>query len=136
MIVKGLDNKEYKLILKSKPRQNASKPHIIARELLKKIFPNEIIYEEILLKGSKRFNKKDLYADFFIKSFMLLIEVHGEQHYKKGFFHKTKLEFIQAQSNDSRKREWCELNNIIYIELPSKESENEWKERIINAGND
>jgi hypothetical protein len=136
MKVIGLDNREYSLILKSKPRTSASKPHIRARELLKKLFPNEIIYEEVLLKGSKRFNKKDLYADFFIRSFMLLIEVHGEQHYEKTFFHSSKLDFIQARSNDARKREWCELNNIKYVELPSRENENEWTERILESGND
>ena len=133
MIVKGLDGKEYKLKLKSKPRKNASKLHIRARELIKEIFPNDIIYEEILLIGSKKFNMKNLYADFFIKTRKLVIEVHGKQHYEKvSHFHNSKLEFIQAKSRDARKIEWCNINDIIYIELPYGENNEQWADRIIN----
>ena len=128
--VKGLDGKEYKLTLKNKPRGNASKLHVRARNLLAKLFPNDIIYEEVLLKGSAKFNKKNLYADFFIKSRKMIVEVQGQQHFKKTFFHGTKLEFLQAKANDSRKREWCEINEIIIIELPYGESDEEWSSRF------
>lgn len=128
---KGLDNKDYKLTLKLRIPKKCSKQHIRARNLLKEMFPNYIVYEEVRLKGTKIFNK-DLYADFFIPTHDLLIEVHGEQHYKKTFFHKTNLEFIQARSRDQRKRDWCELNNFTYIELPSGETDEQWKHRINN----
>lgn len=134
MIVIGLDGNKHKLSLVSKPKSNASKPHIRARVLLKEMFPNRIIYEEITLKGSNKFSKKNLYADFFIPSEDLLIEVHGEQHYRKTFFHETEMDFIQAKANDARKKEWCRINEITYIELPSKESEDDWKLRIRTEG--
>ena len=132
MIVTGFDNKQYKLSLSNKEASNPSGQHIRGRLLLKNIFPNDIIYEEVTLKGSKKFNQKDLYADFFILSHMLIIEIHGEQHYKKTFFHKSKLDFIQAKARDLRKRNWCDLNNITYIELPSGETNEQWRSRIYN----
>lgn len=133
MIVIGLDGKEYKLKLKSKPRSNASKLHIRARELIKDIFPNDILYEEIVLVGSKKFNMKNLYADFFIKSRKVVIEVHGKQHYEKtSHFHNSKLEFIQAKARDARKKEWCDINSIIYIELPYGEKDEQWRNRILD----
>lgn len=130
MIVKGLDGKEYKLKLNTKVKDKCSKPHLRARELLNEIFPYDIVYEEVTLRGSKVYNTKDLYADFLIPAHNLLVEVHGEQHYKKTFFHNSKLEFIQAKARDARKREWCEINNICYVELPSGEKDEEWRARI------
>ncbi len=132
MLVKGFDNKEYKLKLSTKQRTNCSKGHIRARILLKKIFPNDIVYEEVTLLGSKRANKNILYCDFLIPSHDILVEVHGKQHYEIGYFHDSKLSFIKAKSNDLRKIEWCELNNISYIELPDGESDAEWELRIFN----
>lgn len=131
MIVKGFDNKDYKLSLSTKQSTNPSKYHIRARILLNKLFPNDIVYEEVTLKGSKKFNQKDLYADFLIPSHSILIEVHGEQHYKyNNFFHSSKLDFIQSKARDMRKLSWCQLNDIIYIELPSGESDEQWERRI------
>ena len=60
-----------------------------------------------------------------------IIEVHGEQHYKFiPFFHGTMINFLSAKTNDNNKRQWCELNGIIEVELPFNESDNQWKSRI------
>jgi hypothetical protein len=60
-----------------------------------------------------------LIADFFIPDLSILIEVHGEQHYKfVKRFHKTKAGFKKSQLRDQKKKDWCELNDIIFIELP------------------
>lgn len=131
MIITGLDNKQYKLKLSNKESSNASGPHIRARILLKSVFPNDIIYEEVTLKGSRKFNQKDLYADFLIPTHMIMVEVHGDQHYKHiNFFHSSKLDFIQSKARDIRKNNWCQLNNITYIELPSGETDEQWRNRI------
>jgi hypothetical protein len=37
------------------------------------------------------------------------------------------LGFVKHQKRDREKKEWCELNNIEYIELPF-DKENDWKE--------
>lgn len=133
MKVVGLDGRSYSLTF-SKPPTKVSKGHALARGLLKEFFPNDVIYEEVTLKGTKRFNKSNLYADFLIPNHKILVEVHGDQHYEhNAFFHESKLDFIEGQKRDRRKMEWCELNDIIYIELPCKESLDEWKRRISNG---
>ena len=135
MIVKGLDGKEHKLSLRSKPRQNASSLHVRARKIIKELFPHDVFYEEILLKGSKKFNSKNLYADFLSKSQMMVIEVHGKQHYQYcPHFHGSKIEYAKALANDKRKEEWCILNDILYVPLSYKENDDDWKERIRCSG--
>jgi len=133
MKVTGFDGKSYNLKFK-KAKGKCSKYHEKARVLLKKIFPLESIYEETLLLGSRKLNRPNLKADFIIPSRKLLIEVHGKQHYEYcGFFHGNQLNFLEHKSRDSRKMEWCELNNIQYIELPYDETESEWLCRIQNV---
>lgn len=132
MKIQGFDGKIYNLKF-GKPKPNCSTFHIKARDLLKKTFPFDSIYEETLLLGSKRFNRPNLRADFFIPSRKILVEVHGEQHYTyKSHFHKNRLSFLEHKSRDLRKIDWCNLNNIIYIEFPYNESESEWLCRIEN----
>jgi hypothetical protein len=93
---------------------------------LRFLFPAYRILEEVPLPGI------NLTADFFIPIQNKIIEVHGEQHYKYvPHFHGTYLGFARSRANDRKKREWCELNNLEYIELPHNESENEWKTRIV-----
>jgi hypothetical protein len=73
-----------------------------------------------------------LRADFFIPELPRVIEVHGEQHYKYvKHFHKSETDFAVAQKNDLIKQEWCNLNEIGYVELPFNKIK-EWK-KIINA---
>lgn len=83
------------------------------------------ICEEVLLPGSG-----NLEADFYIPKYKLLIEVHGGQHYKpnKHFF-SSMGDFKKAQTRDRKKRLWCELNDITYVELDST-NVNEWERTI------
>jgi hypothetical protein len=92
---------------------NPSKLHTTARSIIKKELPGSSIYEEVQLLGT------GLIADFFIPDMRILIEVHGEQHYKfVKRFHKSKAGFIRSQKRDATKKEWCSINDITYIELP------------------
>ncbi len=133
MKVTGFDNREHVLSLKFK-QGNCSSGHLEARTLLKKIFPNDSIYEEVTLKGSKKAaSEANLAADFFIPAHKIIVEVHGKQHYEYvAHFHESKSNFLESKKRDSRKKEWCYINNIIYIELPTGK-ENEWERRIIDA---
>jgi predicted adenine nucleotide alpha hydrolase (AANH) superfamily ATPase len=64
----------------------------------------------------------------------ICLEVHGEQHYKfVPFYHSTMLNFLKSQKRDKEKLEWCDINNIQYIELPFDESKEKWIDRIKNA---
>lgn len=106
--------------------------HQRARLLLSQLFPTDRRLEEVTLPGSKRRGGRDLRADFFLPMRRLVVEAHGEQHYKFVLdWHKTPLGFIQAQQRDRDKEEWCELNGIGYVALPHWESDDEWSRRIL-----
>jgi hypothetical protein len=107
---------------------NKSDLHMAARELLKQQFPTFQIIEEVPIPVRKSDN---YYLDFYIPMLKAAIEVHGEQHYKFiGFYHNSQLGFLKQQKRDREKKEWCDINNIKYVELPYNENINEWTNRI------
>jgi len=127
----GLDGREYSLnarkyMVDGNQTRPRSSLHLEARTLLKEMFPGDIILEEITLPGCK----PTLYADFFIPLQKLIVEVQGEQHYKQNsFFHKTDDAFLKAKKRDVLKKRWCEVNDLIIIELPY-DKKSEWRDRI------
>lgn len=133
MKVTGLDGKEYSWTLASSNKSDSARsaPHLKAREVIKKIFPNARFYEDITLPGSGR--NSVLYGDFYLPLHRIMIEVNGEQHSKFiPHFHKDKMNFYKGMSRDRRKIEWCELNSITLIALNYDETPEEWEE-IING---
>jgi hypothetical protein len=137
MKILGLDGKYHKWNHACKRKVKSSKLHVAARELLHIIFPLCFIAEEVYLPGTKINRHKTLYADFYIHSERLLIEVHGEQHYKYNSFHYSdKLVFYKAQGRDHDKQRWCAVNDITYLELPHYESIEQWRKRILTRSND
>ena len=117
----GFDGKYHKFNYSKnkarKYRKNKSSYHKEAKEIIKDLWPNHSLYEEVTLPGSKRLGRKSLlYADFFLPELTLIIEVHGQQHYEYcPFFHKDKMDFVIAKKRDSDKIEWCDLNEIKII---------------------
>ena len=108
--------------------ENKSSLHLKARQILKNCYPTLQVLEEVPVPIKRSDN---YYIDFYIPMLKTAVEVHGEQHYKfVQFYHNNQLGFLRSQKRDREKREWCELNNIKYIELPFTESENEWEIRI------
>ena len=136
----GFDQREHKFnFAKNKSRkylENKSSLHTKTREIIKELFPNLSVYEEVTLPGSKRIGRSSLlYADFFIPELMLIIEAHGRQHYQYcSFFHKDKMDFLNAKKRDLDKIEWCEINNIKIAVLPFDRKE-EWKQLILQTTN-
>jgi hypothetical protein len=129
----GLDGKIYPWNPKSGSMANKeqSSYHLLAKKVIKTIYPLEPLLEEVSLPGTK----PTLYADFIIPLRNILIEVHGEQHYNWVMrFHPTKKDFILGKRRDRIKKEWAELNKFYFVELPYWENENEWRYRIINIG--
>lgn len=107
---------------------NKSTHHIRARQLLHELFPTLQILEEVSIPVR---SKEVLYLDFYLPLLKTCIEVHGEQHYKFiPFYHTTKLNFLKAKKRDNEKKEWCEKNNITYVELPYSEKLDDWTKRI------
>ena len=114
----------------SSPR---SKLHLKARTILKDIFPTVQILEEVAAPITRT---EKLFFDFYLNTVKLVVEVHGQQHYKfNTLFHASAQDFANQRKRDRRKAEWCEYNNITYIELPYNEDEDQWRFRI-NQRND
>lgn len=115
----------------SKKSTNKSEPHIKTKELLVNLFPTLQILEEVPISLRR---SETLYLDFYLPLKRYCIEVHGEQHYKfVPFYHNNLLGFIKAKKRDEDKKEWCNINDIKYIELPHNETLEQWTERITNA---
>ena len=134
MQIHGLDGRIYSWNPSVSQAQCTQKSslHIKAKKLLDNLFPHDIILEEVSLVGSKtQIRRSTLRADFFIPNRNLIIEVHGEQHYKfNPFFFKSKLSFYKAKGRDTDKKEWCELNHIILVEFNYNEDIDEWRNKI------
>jgi len=98
--------------------KNASKVHKAIVQYFKKELPSFNISQNHKIE----IDNKNLYCDIFCNSpFHFVIEIMGEQHYKFiKHFHGTEKNFRTAQLNDRLKREWCEMNDYCYIEIPVK----------------
>ncbi len=108
---------------------NKSALHLSARNLLKELYPTMQLLEEVPIYPRKN---EVSYLDFYIPLIKKCIEVNGEQHYKYiPFYHSNRLSFLKAQKKDREKKEWCNINNIKFIELPF-DKQNLWKELINN----
>lgn len=105
-----------------------SELHLKARELLQQEFPFLSILEEVYMPVLK---KKKLPFDFFIPKNNLIIEVHGEQHFKYiPFYHKTKFDYLRSKVRDNDKKEWCKLNNFRLVEFLWNENIETWKMKL------
>lgn len=101
--------------------------HLAARKLLKELYPTMQILEEVPIYIRRN---EIAYLDFYIPLINKCIEVHGEQHYKFiPHFHVNRMGFAKAQKKDREKKDWCELNNITFVELPYNQQPS-WKELI------
>jgi hypothetical protein len=81
-------------------------------EFLVDLFPTLPIRKEhfVVYKGQK------LFVDFFIPSYLLAIEVHGEQHDRfVEHFHGGDRGWREHRSRDRLKAEWADVNNISYL---------------------
>lgn len=134
MIYKTLAGEDIKWRPNSSPRENASKLHMEAIQLIKELMPTALICEECVLPLGLRY--KSLYVDIFIPDFNIMIEVDGSQHDSFNiFYHKDKQAFAKQQLNDKIKEDWCEVNNIVLIRLKEKDGPEEWKRKIIAGAN-
>lgn len=138
MKITGLDGKEHKFNYSKyhsrKFNKNKSKLHEIARDILRDIFPDYSIYEEVTLPGSKKPGRKGLlFADFYIPDLNLIVETHGRQHFEYSrHFHSSISSFYLAKQRDRDKIEWAELNGIDVVTLAYNEKE-QWKNQILKV---
>lgn len=80
---------------------------------LKKLYPHDIILEEVKIPESR------LFCDFVIPSVKLVIEAQGKQHYEfSTLFHQYYIDFVNQQNRDQMKRDFCQQNNLTLVEIP------------------
>jgi len=131
MQFKTLDGKTISINLRAKAlcrevtKRSAGQQHL--NILLKEIYGPVEIFEEFIIPGER------LSLDFFIPKRKMAFEFHGKQHYNiNRFFHKHKQDFINQQKRDSRKSEWCQINNITLVEISDEKiSQGELRVQII-----
>lgn len=115
-------------VVRSNEHRPRSKLHLQARLLLKQLYPALQIMEEVPFKLRRN---QSGFLDFYINTIKTVVEVHGSQHYKfNTLFHTSIHDFINQKKRDAALADWCELNNLTYVELPFNESIEEWKLRI------
>lgn len=128
MKVIGINEKIYNLKGKYSVKKNKSKYHLKTRQLLKQLFPFEIILEEVYIPGCPT----KLYLDFLIPNRRIAIETQGEQHEKYvRHMHGEITGFINSLGRDNLKKQWCELNGIKLVELLYNETIQEWTNKLI-----
>jgi hypothetical protein len=134
----GFDGKEHLFnYIKNESRRNntnKSSLHKEAKVIIKELFSQYSVYEEVTLPGSRKSaNESLLFTDFYLPRLALVVEVHGKQHYEyTPFFHKSKMHYFKCRKRDADKVEWCELNSIDVVELPYNRKK-EWKKILQNA---
>ena len=103
-----------------------------AKEECKKIF-KEVICEWRICKNPK--TNCYLPFDIYIHDINTVIEIMGQQHYKKGFGCDEK-EFQYIKWKDNFKKEWCIKNDVNYIDIDiRKYTEEDIKKIIVNLKN-
>ena len=119
MKFKTLGNREIRLEilpsrfpLKSREKSKSSGQYNLGRVLQGLYGKEAILLEDFVIPETR------LSLDFFMPHYNLAFEFQGEQHYKfNKFFHPEKSALNQQKERDVKKRQWCQLNNILLIEV-------------------
>ena len=97
-------------------KPSRSKMQTEVKKFLEKYWKYDLVFEEMPVVGSKNT------LDIVNISRRIAIEVHGEQHVKfNSFFHRNRNDFRTQIERDVYKEKWCEINNIIYIDIYKKD---------------
>ena len=71
-----------------------------------------VVLEEFPVVGER------LWLDFFLPHHKLAFEYQGVQHDKfVKLFHGDRKGFEKSRARDERKKNWCELNEIVLVEV-------------------
>jgi len=97
-------------------------------DVLAELYPGDVICEEFPCSG------ENLTLDFFVPRKKVAGEVQGRQHRQfVQFFHGDKDGFERQQKRDSRKDEWCELNNIRLVKIDTGTKRENVKKLLLDA---
>jgi len=109
--IKSIRNaKKYRIDWEGESKSNIQKA---VKLFLKKYWEKHIVFEEFPVAGTR------LSLDFYNANKKIAIEVQGAQHTKHvPFFHgKNKYNFVNQLRRDQEKLNYCEINEIILIEV-------------------
>jgi len=84
-------------------------------DTVREIFPQlKIVTEHFVL-----YSRQKLYLDIFVPQLDLIIEVHGNQHFRfVEHFHVDEAGFRESKRRDRLKEEWADLNGYTFLVLP------------------
>ena len=94
-------------------QKSKSKIQFSTKKILHPHWKNHVVFEEFPVAGTK------LSLDFYNATKKIAIEVQGVQHRKYvPFFHnKNKANYIDQLRRDKQKQQFCEKNDIAYVEI-------------------
>ena len=101
------------------PNSQASSLHRQTLKILSEEYSSYTVFQEypVQIRNASGVNHY-LMFDFYIKEMGMVIECQGEQHFKpNSHFFSGKASFQRMKDNDAMKREWCEVNDLMFIEL-------------------
>ncbi len=129
MKFKGLDGRTYGISI-DKFKWNGhgrSQGEEALGNLLHEMFPLCGIYHEFTCPSTR------LRLDFLLPSLNFAFEFDGSQHEKfTPHFHTDRVGYAQSQTNDAKKQEWCDLNDITLIRVMEGELDLETLESKID----
>lgn len=117
MKFKTLDGKEktvknIKSLIIKWDKKSRSKFQFNVKQFLMPFWKGDVVFEELKIVGTR------LSLDFYNANKKIAIEVQGHQHFKYvKFFHQSRINYLNQMKRDVKKNEFCELNNIILVEI-------------------
>lgn len=95
--------------------KSKSKIQKSTKDFLKSYWEKHVVFEEFPVAGTR------MSLDFYNANKKIAIEVQGAQHTRyTPFFHgKNKYNYINQLRRDQDKQRFCEINNIILVEIYS-----------------
>jgi len=100
--------------------KSRSKFQLSVKRFLFPYWKNDIVFEEFKLVGTR------LSFDFYNANKRVAVEVQGGQHTKYvEFFHGNRFQYLQQLKRDEKKLKFCEVNEIVLVEIYPKDEINE-----------
>lgn len=87
------------------------------KDFLRPYWKNDCVFEELPMVGTRcRF-------DLYNATKRIILETHGKQHteYNKHFHGGNRLNFLSQIKRDLSKQQFCELNNLTFVEIHPKD---------------
>ncbi|BEU75220.1 HNH endonuclease [Staphylococcus phage phiRNIID] len=93
-----------------------------------------LLSKNIPFEVQKRFDRFKKYPyDFYIADYNMVIEYHGEQHYKPIKFYGGEDRLVRQKNTDLKKKKFVESKGINYLEIPyTLNNQNKVNEFLIN----